>query len=167
MRRYNDYELIYLVQNEACEQALSLMISKYQLLIYKTLHLYNVNEVYFEDYVQESHILLYNIISKFDEKKGKTFTRFFELVLKRRVWYLKSIEPRYDNYESLDYFSDTKSNYDEISKVNLTSLEKNVYERYYEQNQQISFIAKMEDKSSKQIYNAIYRIKEKYTNNLL
>ena len=53
MLRYNDYELIYLIQSESCEQALELMFKKYKYLIYKFLNLYNVNEIFFEDYVQE------------------------------------------------------------------------------------------------------------------
>lgn len=167
MLRYNDYELIYLIQSESCEQALELMFKKYKYLIYKFLNLYNVNEIFFEDYVQECNILMYNIICKFDEKKGKTFTRFYEFVLRRKIWGFKRSESKHENFEDLSYIKDESIVDEELNMENLTPLEQNVYKRYYAQNQKIAFIAKMEEKSTKQIYNAIYRIKQKYKNNML
>lgn len=167
MRRYNDYELIYLIQSEGCECALNLMFDKYRFLIYKMLHQYNVCQIYFDDYVQECTILMYNIISRFNESKGKTFTKFYEFVLRRKIWSLKALEPKYLRMEDVTVLKDEKSSFDEIYKDNLTDLEKSVYERHYECNQSIAFIAKMEEKSSKQIYNTIFRIKEKYKNNMI
>ncbi|VEU80186.1 sigma factor [Haploplasma axanthum] len=167
MHQYNDYELIYLIQSEKCEAALKWMFKKYELLIKKYIYMYGVKKIYYDDFYQEALILMYKIINNFDESKGKTFTRFYELVLKRRIIRLINELPKYDLYENVDYYQDETSNNIEIETNNLTEFEEKIYQSYFVENQKISYIAVNEDKSTKQIYNAIYRIREKYKNNML
>lgn len=162
MFKYNDYELIYLVQTCKCEAALEKMFKKYRGLMYKNLHIYNINQADFDDALQEATILLYKIINLFDEKHGKTFTRFYELVLKRRFQYLKKREPEYiliDDYQG--FSSGAPSVTEEIILSELSEKEASVYEGYYVFNQKVSLIAKNNGLNEKQVYNAIYRIKEK------
>lgn len=163
MRRYNDYELIYMIQSEACEYALKIMFSKYELLIWKYIHMYNVCECDRDDYMQEAKILMYNIINRFDESKGKTFTRFYELVLKRRFFALLRKKPKYELRDDFSQFgAEVNFDADLIIPETLTELEKHVFQRYFIENQRINIIAENNELNPKQVYNAIYRIKEKF-----
>lgn len=167
MHHYNDYELIYLIQSEGIEEALVIMINKYKFMIYKYLYLYKVREVDHEDFIQEGNILINYSILKFDEKKGKSFTRFFELLLKRRFYKLNSDRPKYELTDKIDSYRDYNEYDKEIEITDLTELEKHVFKHYFVENKKIIYIAEVEEKSVKQIYNAIYRIKEKYKNYML
>lgn len=163
MYKFNDYELIYMVQSWQCETALEIMFRKYKGLIYKYINLFNINKNDYDDVYQEALILMNQTILRFNERFNKTFTRFYELVLRRRIQYLKRIEPKYDLVEELfGYSSYDKNESNEVLLEELTFFEKNVYEEYYVLNKKISIIAKNNDLDSKQIYNAIFRIKEKY-----
>lgn len=161
-RYYNDYELIYMIQSLNCEIALNIMFKKYHSLIYKYIYLYGIKQTDFDDCYQESIILMYETIKVFDDKKGKTFTRFYELVLKRKIIRFKKQEPKYDLVEKVFSYTYDKSYEEEILMSELTLLEKNVYEGYFVLNQRVNLIAKNNNLDSKQIYNAIFRIKEKY-----
>lgn len=169
MQRYNDYELIYLVQSENCEAALNTIFNKYKNMIYKFIHLYFVKETDYDDYYQEGLMMLYKAINSFNDKYNKTFTRYYELILRRRVLYLKNKEPKYELHDNFNVYEDSNKylNYKEFKIEGLTSFEESVFKRYFILNQKISFIAKEENKTNKQIYNAIYRIKNKYKNNML
>lgn len=164
MYKYNDYELIYLIQSSQCEASLEIMMRKYRGLIYKYLHMYQIKEYDFEDAIQEANILMFDIISRFNEARGKTFTRFYELVLKRRLQYLKRKEPKYilvDEFVGFKSYDYPKVEED-IFIEELSDTEKLVYESYFVLNQKVSLISKKCGLNSKQIYNAIFRIKEKF-----
>lgn len=167
MLRYNDYELIYLIQSVSCEEALKLMFKKYNYMIYKYLYLYKIKQSEYDDYFQESHILMYETIVRFNEVHGKTFTRFYELVLKRRFQRLINESPKYELHENFEVYNDNYPMQTELELDGLTDFERHIFKKYYLENQNITFIAKEEGKTPKQIYNAIYRIKEKYKNNVI
>lgn len=167
MQRYNDYELIYLAKSENCEAAISALVNKYKNMVYKFIHLYYVNERDYDDYYQEGLIMLFKAIDSFNEAHNKTFTRYFELILRRRIIYLKNKEPKYELHDEFHMYKDNNLIEDEFVVEGLTSFEEVVFKRYFVKNQKISFIAESENKSSKQIYNAIYRIKNKYKDNML
>src|SRR5690554_6807866 len=164
---YNDYELVYLVQSENCEAALETLIYKYKLMVYKYIHQYQLKTTDFDDYVQEAAILLHKAVYLFIDKYNKTFTRYYELLLRRKLLYLKGKEPLYELNEAAIYIKDHNPyiKYEDVD--GLASFEQNVYKRYFVLNQNIPFIARSESKSAKQIYNVIYRIKSKYKNNVL
>ncbi|HHT55682.1 MAG TPA: sigma-70 family RNA polymerase sigma factor [Acholeplasma sp.] len=164
---YNDYELIYLIQSEQCEVALNILIRKYRLLALKYIHQFQLRETDREDYLQEAAIILYKAVNLFIENYNKTFTRYYELLLRRRFIYLKKNEPQYVLNEGASYAKEDRPFYKHQKLDGLASFEQVVYKRYFVLNQKISFIAKSESKSAKQIYNAIYRIKSKYKNNML
>lgn len=163
MRHYNDYELIYMIQSEQCEYALNIMLSKYELLIWKYIHMYNIKGYDKDDYMQEARILMVNIIKRFDESRGKTFTRFYELVLKRRFYALMKKKPKYELREDFSqYGANVNFDADLILPESLTSLEVKIFEKYFIENQRINIIAENNELNPKQVYNAIYRIKEKF-----
>ena len=59
----------------------------------KMIHLFNVEPKDQDDFYQEAIILLVDTVYTFNEQKNKTFTRYFELVLKRRFIRLKQQLP--------------------------------------------------------------------------
>ncbi|HHW79274.1 MAG TPA: sigma-70 family RNA polymerase sigma factor, partial [Acholeplasmataceae bacterium] len=137
-------------------------------LIYKYIRLYNINKNDYDDIYQEAIILMHKTISRFNEKFGKTFTRFYELVLRRRIQYLKSLEPKYDLVEEIfgHGYYDNNNDEEEVLLEQLTDFEREVYQNHFVLNKKIAVIAENNNLESKQIYNAIFRIKEKYKNML-
>lgn len=160
MRRYNDYELIYMYRCLNCEHALKILMNKYKPLMYKIISRYGTSKLDFEDYLQESMITLHKALLTFKECFNKTFTRYYELLLRRRIIYLQYKKPKYELHENFEVYADY--NKQEFYIGELTSDEEEVFSRYFVGNQNIKFIAESTGKTSKQIYNTIYRIREKY-----
>lgn len=160
MRRYNDYELIYMYRCCNSEQALNILIHKYKPLMYKTIYRYGTKTNDYDDYLQEATITLYKALVTYKEHFNKTFTRYYELLLRRRIIYLRYKTPKYELHENFEVYADYIE--EEIYIGKLTNSEEEVFERYFIQNQNIDFISKSVGKSKKQIYNTIYRIREKY-----
>src|SRR5690554_2430650 len=158
MQVYNDYELIHLIQSEQCEAALQTLIQKYKLLANRFMYQFQVKETDYDDYLQEAAIMLYKAATLFIENYNKTFTRYYELLLRRRILYLKKNEPQYILNEGASYSKEDKPYYEHSVIDGLASFEEVIYKKYFVLNQKISFIAKSESISAKQIYNAIYRI---------
>ena len=77
---YNDYELLYLIHT-GCEEALDVMFKKYQGLIVNTINSFHIVSRMFEDFYQESLLVLNYAINTFDENKEASFFTYFELLL--------------------------------------------------------------------------------------
>ncbi|MGI6787493.1 MAG: sigma-70 family RNA polymerase sigma factor [Acholeplasmataceae bacterium] len=158
----NDYELIYLVQNHQDGIALDFLFEKYKLLIWKYIHQYNVPYYEQEDFFQEGLLMLHKAIISFNEAKNKTFTRYFELILKRRFWALLKRLPKYVIKDIPEIQGSYILRETEIVIPDLKSkLELDIFEMYFVNNESISDISKKRGYKVKQIYNAIYRIREK------
>ncbi|HHT99349.1 MAG TPA: sigma-70 family RNA polymerase sigma factor [Acholeplasma sp.] len=165
MRRLNDYEIVYLAQTEYDEALIELLINKYRNLIWKNIHLLNVPYMDQDDFFQEGCLLLIKSTKYFNEKYGKTFTKYFELILKRHFYSLLAKLPKYiiDANEVMsknDYYIEDSNDIPEF----LTPLEAYVFQYYFIENVPIKEIVKDNKYNRKQIYNTIYRIKEKYKN---
>jgi RNA polymerase sporulation-specific sigma factor len=159
----NDYELVYLIRTEQDEVALSFMFKKYHKFIWKQIHLLNIQEKEHDDLHQEGLQMLYKAIWTFDEKRGKSFTKYFELILKRQLYQCIKKIPNYILYEDPHFYDGVT--YIEEEKITLSfssDLEQKVYLCYFEEGMSITEIAEREQLSKKQIYNSIFRIKEKY-----
>ena len=159
----NDYELIYLIRTEHDEHALTFMFKKYHKFIWKHIHLLNIQEKEHDDFHQEGLLMLHKAIFTFDETIGKSFTRYFELILKRRFYHCVKKMPKYLLFEHTNFC--TGVTYIEEEKVIMkfsSELEQTIYDCYFENLMSIDEIAKRYDYSKKQIYNSIFRIKEKY-----
>ncbi len=158
----NDYELIYLVQNHQDGIALEFLFKKYEKLIWKYVHQYNVPYYEQDDFFQEGLLMLHKAIMTFDESKNKTFTRYFELILKRKFWALLKRLPKYEIKEIPEIQGGYLLQEEEIIIPDLKSkLELDIFEMYFVRNEKISDISKKTGYQVKQIYNAIYRIKDK------
>lgn len=158
----NDYEIIYLIRSQRNEDALAFMLKKYEKFIWKNIHTMYVNEDDKHDFFQESLILLNKAIQTFDESYNKTFTRYFELILKRRLFALKKDSQQYVIREP-SFFYQIES--PETQKESLQPLFKNerqqsVYFYYFESHRAIDYVSETLNLSKKQVYNIIYQIKK-------
>lgn len=159
----NDYELIYLVQNHQDGIALETLFQKYDKLIWKYIHMYQVPYIEREDFHQEGLIMLYKAVIRFDEAKNKTFTRYFELILKRRFWALLKKLPKYIIKDIPDIQGSYILKEEPVIEIDLKSeIETQVFKMYFLENIKVKSISKKTGYTAKQIYNAIYRIRDKY-----
>ncbi|MDO9629621.1 MAG: sigma factor [Acholeplasmataceae bacterium] len=159
----NDYELIYLIHAEHDELALDFMFQKYHKFIWKQVHLMELEPKEHDDFHQEGNLMLNKAIKTFNTDKNKTFTRYFELILKRHFYQLKRSLPTYFLFENTDFCKERCYIEEEPVYLSLNSnLEQIVYERYFMNRETIIDIESSTNFSRKQIYNTIFRIKEKY-----
>lgn len=167
----NDYELLYMIQTEQDSFALEQLCQKYKRLIWKTIKLYNIPVYDEEDYYQEGVITLHKAALTFDEKFNKTFTRYYELLLKRRFWGLMKENNRYVVCENLDdliissvdvenhHLREEQLELLELRLAKLNEMEQDIYKLYFENNISIDQLACKYRLSKKKIYNLIYKIK--------
>jgi RNA polymerase sporulation-specific sigma factor len=166
----NDYELLYLI-GERNDDAHQLLIEKYQPLIKSKLYQFKIRSQDYEDYLQEGNLVLALAIKKFNPIYGKTFTRFFELLLVRAIG-AKMVPAE----KQLIYFSEEifehilvqesprpriRPTHVQIAKQLLFDHEYEVFLAHYEQGLGIARIAKALNIDSKKVYNTIYQIKRK------
>ena len=122
---------------------------------------------------QESLMVLFKSLEKFEDKYSKTFTKYFELNLDRKFITIVSKRVRrneifkknetyiYENNHSTiqqsEYFELIKK---EIAKI-LTNRENLVYTLRELNNFSVQFITDNYELSEKTIYNSVYRAKKK------
>lgn len=164
----NDYELVYLIRFEQCHIALDFLYSKYQRFIWKQIHLLHISGYEQNDFHQEGMLMLYKAVNTFDESKNKTFMRYFELILKRHFYHLIKKLPKYVLQDESAF---TQGRYDIDETVDCflilcSDIEKAIYQSYFVEERAIEKIALDLALSKKQVYNTIYRIKEKYKQTL-
>ncbi len=160
----NDYELVYLIQTEMCQVAFDFMYQKYRRFIWKQIHLLHVNYLEFDDFHQEGILMLLKAVSTFNEAKNKTFMRYFELILKRHYYHLVRRLPRYILKDEASFQQGTYYIDESIDSFLMTcsDIEQWIYQFYFVECRPIASIAEDLKLSKKQVYNTIYRIKEKY-----
>ncbi len=159
----NDYELVYLIRHEHDHVALEFLMRKYHRFIWKQVHLLGVDAREFDDFHQEGLMMLIKAVKTFNESRGKTFTRYFELILKRQFYHLKRSLPKHQLYENPDFYKGTVHLEEApLNDPGLNEKEKIVYQAYFIEKQAIANIALQMKQNNKHIYNMIYRIREKY-----
>ena len=81
---YNDYELLYLIQDGE-EKALHVLLKKYDTLIYTVVReMYPYGDKAY-DLMQEGRMTLYNCIYKYSKAKEISFYSYFYICLKRML----------------------------------------------------------------------------------
>jgi len=175
IRGYNDYELLYLI-NTGSDEALEIMLKKYEKLIYSMIHKFHVFNSNFDDAVQEARMSLLKSIRKYSEFENKTFTKFFELILERKLIDLYHIEIKNKKIEDHLLTFDTDMVYVIEDKLDglimkenfakqfykLSSFEKVVYEQKFLKNKKVKEISSELNQSNVKVSNAIQRIKQKF-----
>ncbi|MDD3170937.1 MAG: sigma-70 family RNA polymerase sigma factor [Bacilli bacterium] len=171
--KYNDYELLYLI-NEKSDDALEIMFKKYEPLIRTRIRDFRIKNKNFDDFFQEGLIMLKIAIETYDTFERKSFNKYFDLILQRKIKEILNKESKYFYnvcvQEDVDYLLEQSEEevfeFDNNLKRNLTKLEKNVFEKMFEENKDILEIAKEFSCSDRKIYNAIYRAKKKIRCNI-
>jgi RNA polymerase sporulation-specific sigma factor len=159
----NDYELLYLVHFEKDDNAFLYLFKKYHRFIWKQVHIMNLKSIDHDDFYQEGLLMLNKAIQTFDEEKNKSFTRYFELILKRHFYYLKRNLPTYMLCEDTNFVKGASYIEEELDLSFLnTEIEKDIFQLYFIEEIKIKDILEKYPYTRKQIYNTIYRIKEKY-----
>ena len=170
-RNYNDYEIVNQVK-QGNEEAFKFMVNKYKYFIAKKIGKFNLTKNY-DDVFQESLMILYKSIIKFNEDYKKSFTRYFEMNLTNRFITLKGKQNKYGEFlntklimlynsmlkEEPKYFisdSEIRNALDTLS-----GFEKQVFQLKIIDKNSIKKTAKILNCNEKKIYNAIDRIKIK------
>ena len=76
MIQYNDYELLYLM-NEFDEEAERILFEKYTNLIKAKIRKFKVKSRYKDDFMQEGYYMLMIAIRTYDEFSNKTFKNIY------------------------------------------------------------------------------------------
>lgn len=171
MYKYNDNELLYLVA-ENDDEALNLLLKKYKPLVvkYATKMTKEENEV--DDYVQEGMLCIVKAINTFNEKYPYSFNSYLNIILKRKfidlakknksdknITYHECLGDYVVDYLSL--FKDEEVEKIEENSVKLSNFELCVYQYKFIDDIKPKKIAEIMKKDTKQIYDAINRIKVK------
>ena len=130
IRGYNDYELLYLI-NTGSDEALEIMLKKYEKLIYSMIHKFHVFNSNFDDAVQEARMSLLKSIRKYSEFENKTFTKFFELILERKLIDLYHIEIKNKKIEDHLLTFDTDMVYVIEDKLDGLIMKENFAKQFY------------------------------------
>lgn len=165
-KAYNDYELVYMVNENNDEVAFNILLKKYHNYIYKKIHQFFFYEKEYDDYYQEGVVSLIKAIQSFDQKYNKTFMRYFEVIINRDFINLdrsnKKVWQMYQGLKENYIIEEEQEQYFNYDQINFKSnLEQTIYELYYLENKTISYICDSLNLNNKQVYNTIGRIKKK------
>ncbi len=166
----NDYELLYLIK-ENNEKALNLMYYKYGIYIKKKIIEMKIPKRFFEEYLQEGFMCLYNAIDNFKEIYNKTFFCFFDLILSRKFFRLRNKSYEYQINVSFDLDIDLLG--EEVSSFRmkehnfdgLSNLEKNLLKDVIIGGLKPIEVANIYNLNVKKIYNALFSLKNKCKKN--
>ena len=157
----NDYELIYLIQTYHDEQAFDYMFLKYERFIWKIIHILHIEYNEQDDFYQEGLLMLHKAALTFQETFNKTFTKYFELILKRRYYQLIKKTPKLIIIDE-KYFQDLDQPklIEEPMYTFRHDKEQRIYTLYFQKQIKVAIIARAMDLTHKQVYNLIYRVKQ-------
>lgn len=163
----NDYELIYLFQTYQDEQAFEFLLKKYHRFIWKIIHTLHLEQKELDDFYQESILMLFKAATTFKEKYKKSFTKYYELILRRQLYYLKKKLPNILLSEE-SFFKDIIAPVViEEEEITLNHpKEQKMFDLYFKRQLSVKEISKQENLSAKQIYNLIYRVRKQLKSRL-
>ncbi len=113
---YNDYELLYLINDEGSEQAFHILYEKYDFLIKTIISKYMCKSDKRQDLYQEGLIILNKCINTFREDANVSFYSYFIVSLNRRFSYLKRDDYYCENI-FIDNFEFTTKENDKDNKI--------------------------------------------------
>ena len=176
-KKYNDYELLYLLDWHS-EEALNILIKKYDNLILIKLNKFKVLKFHYNDYIQELRMTVLNAIKKYSDVYGKTLCRFIELLLDRKIIRLLEEDTSYN--KGLVYVEDSlgydgvsvldKMIYEErlreIKLVKLDDFKKAVLENILIKGESIKDFSLKHNVEPKEVYNQVYAVRLKLKNKI-
>lgn len=176
-RAFNDYEILELIK-QGSEEALELMVEKYRFLIAKKIASHNLQNE-FDDCFQESIILLYKSVMRFEDRFNKTFTKYFEhnlenlmiTLLRKRIRYHRFLSEKSqflirEESSRVESYNDTQKDIERMMP-RLSELERAVFRERFEKQASIRETALCLGISEKQVHNAVDRIRKKLNREIL
>lgn len=174
---WNDYELLYLIHDHN-EVALDLMLKKYQNYIEIKLSKHRIPYGEREDFVQEGLLLLVEAIEKYQDSHQTSFFHFFDVMLNRK--FSRLIGKHYQYHETVNYLllntkEVTEDAFEELMSTELvyavkktftSALEQEIYDKIFLKQQSIPEFCKQYGYPVKKVYNAIYQMRKKCTQQL-
>ena len=176
-KKYNDYELLYLLQWH-CEEALTILMKKYDNLIIIKLNKFKVLKFHFNDYVQELRMTVLHAINRYSEYYEKTLCRFIELLVDRKIIKLLNEDKLYSDglvyiEDSLGYNGEKildemiyEERIREINQVKLDDFKKDLLENVLIRGETIKHFSARYNVSTKEVYNQVYAVRLKLKNKI-
>lgn len=171
---YNDNELLYLIA-EKDDSALEIMFKKYTPLIRKRISEYKMVGKNSEDYFQEGLMMLVKSIETYCVYYNKTFNKYFDLILQRKMFQLLKKERKYlynvsfvEDCDQLAAYENNHKNMTYLDELNATSLSKyemDVIKNAYVDLKTCKEISEEMKCSIRKVYNALARAKKKLRDN--
>lgn len=171
-KKNNDYELLYLI-NWHSEEALTLLLNKYSYLVNAKLVAFKIRRSHYEDFYQECMLILYKAIDIYNENYNKSFCRFVELLIERKIIKLLFIDSKNINTLLIDNIVNLKDGnniWQQIEyekKLNTIKNFKDIESKkwllndYFVNELSIKEIMEKHDLSKKEIYNQLYLLRLK------
>ena len=173
MFKYNDNELLYLYSWHI-EEALNILIAKYSVFIRLKLSRFRIKSAQFEDFYQESLLVLNHAINTFDENKDASFFTYFELLLERRIMRLLSNNKRQTNFilaDPQEFDIKDEQNLEQnfyyakilnsIKSIKMSDLKKQIFNEIFIEEKKVNEFVKEHDLDYKEVYNQIYLLRKK------
>ena len=170
--KYNDYELLYLLSWH-CEEALNILLDKYEVLILVKLDKFNVLKYHYPDYIQELKFTVFKAIKAYSDCYGKTLCRFLELIIDRKIMRLlskdtqsvKTVKLMDSDIPEYDIGIERKMIYEQriyqIKQIELDDFKKDLLEKVILEGESVKDYAKRNGVSTKEIYNHVYLLRLK------
>lgn len=172
-KRFNDYELLYLISWNSNE-ALEILLDKYNVLIKIKLVKFNISRREFTDFEQELKMEVYKATKTYDDSYGKSFCRFVELVIDRKILRLihnnqRSVYPSLGLDDSVDNKSKLtvletmiyEEKIKQILEANLDSKKKSILNEVILDGMTIKEYSNKHNMTVKEVYNHIYSLRLK------
>lgn len=171
-KNYNDNELIYLFLKWHSEEALTILLKKYENLILVKLKKFDVDKSDYSDYIQDLNMLIYKALYTFDENNEKSLCRYLELIIERRL--LRVLKYKYrqsqavlllDNDVAFSKKEDVlqemvyEARLRQINEAKLDSLKKAILNEVLLEGNSIKEFSEKHDVSIKDVYNHIYMLR--------
>jgi DNA-directed RNA polymerase specialized sigma subunit len=169
--KYNDYELVYLLQWHS-EEAWDILLVKYGIFIVAKLKRYQIPHHVFEDYVQECKTEVCFAIKKYDECFGKTLCKYLELIIERKILRMLNKEKLYlsslvkvDDFDSFKTCENIEKEaiYEQeikrIREVKLSSVKQNILKEIIIDGTSIKDYSEKYNLTRKEVYNQLYGLR--------
>ncbi len=165
IHQYNDSELLYLMY-EGCDIALGILFSKYSNLIKKRLIGFRIHHKNYEDFFQEGLMMLFKACNTYNPYFGKTFNKYFDMILQRKIIAILRQERHYFYdvvlvEDACLLLREQVCNIEEEYSFNFTQQEEDIFILKYYQNKPAREIAKILGLNTKKVYNILFSIKQK------
>ena len=161
-----------------CEEALTILMKKYDNLILIKLNKFKVLKFHFNDYVQELRMTVLHAINRYSEYYGKTLCRFIELLVDRKIIKLLNEDKLYSDglvyiEDSLGYNGEKildemiyEERIREINQVKLDDFKKDLLENVLIRGETIKHFSARYNVSTKEVYNQVYAVRLKLKNKI-